>query len=273
MKKKDYFEGHYQNPNRSPHKEKRLAVTVLLILISVTTLIASIYWALFSDTFAVTDIDVVGTASAFPQEEIRSYVYALLNRKRLLVFNQKKSLLFVDTEKLQLRLTERFALKHVAVTPKLPHTLRIEVIERIPTYIVQARSDTVLIDSEGIIIGTDPAAKGDLSVLFALNLNVLSSTTTGNRLFDQSVITFLEDIRNASQSITQGYRIINLDLTRVLVHDIIAKTSEQWVIYMTDTLAPSLQLRNVDRALLDMKDERKKIQYIDVRLPTKIFYK
>lgn len=273
-KKRDYHRAQYENPHHRETKQERRGVFVRIVLATFgsVTVLTAVYWMLFSGAFAVTTVAIHG-AQRTDAGEVDAYLRVLLQRNRMWLLRQRMSLFLVDTVHMRERLIERFALKNALIIPKLPHALDIIVEERMPAFTVRTPQQRYLIDEDGLLVGEmqedDPLG----SILTVLSVPSIRSTTTGDRLFDASAMKFLSDLEAAYPSITQGYKVKELDLSRVLVHDITVITSEAWVIYMSDTLDPRLQFLNVDRALRDMKEERKKIKYIDVRLPNKIFYK
>jgi len=241
-KKRDYYKPGYRNPLHTDERDAaapKIAGRLALFAAMCAGFIAVLYWILFSGSFSVRSIDVEG-AGRTSADDIKRVAESALHRRRFLILNQQQSLFAVDSMRVRAQLVDAFALVHATVTPQLPHTLRISIQERTPVYEVRgSNGGEALIDTEGVIIAAAAGNEQPAHDLFTLKVSSLASTTTGERLFDRSAMVFLNDARDNFAFITQGYRIVSLNLERVLVHDIVAETSEPWVIYMTDELIRS----------------------------------
>lgn len=270
-KKTDYYEHAYKNPHRADPK-RGIDTRLIFLLCGVSGLVAVCYWLFFSGAFSVTSLEVLNAQSIDPGK-IELLVKTELGRKKLFTIPYGASLFFVDSRRIEQAILREFPVKKADVRPALPHRLIIDLEERIPRYIVKGSQgeDDYAADDEGIALG--PAVLGEQQLLWIITAPAILSATTGSAVFPRSTLSFLNALEASSAHIRQGYRIQEVDLTRMLLHDIAVKTSEQWFILMSDALDTDLQLLNVDRALAEMKDERKVIQYIDVRILTKIFYK
>ncbi|MFA4872462.1 MAG: FtsQ-type POTRA domain-containing protein [Patescibacteria group bacterium] len=270
-KKKDYYEHAYKNPHRADPK-RGIDTRLIFLLCGVSILVSICYWLFFSGAFRVTIIDILNAQSIDPHN-IEALVRLELGKKKLFTIPYGASLFFIDSQRIEQAILNEFPVKKVEVKPSLPHRLIIDLEERIPRYIVKTAQggEPLAIDDEGIALG--PAVLGEQWPSWVITAPALLSTTTGAAALPRSALSFLNALEASSAHIRQGYRIQEVDLTRIPLHDISVKTSEQWVILISDAFDTDLQLLNVDRALVEMKDERKVIQYIDVRIPTKIFYK
>ncbi|MEW6610288.1 MAG: hypothetical protein AB1352_01500 [Patescibacteria group bacterium] len=270
--KTDYYEHTFKNPHRL---ESRRGVGSKFLYLGggiIGGFLGICYWIFFSGSFSVTTIEVVNAHRINPGE-VEHVVREQLGKKRLLVTPQEVSLFFVDAPRLEQVLLHSFPLKNVNVKPSLPHHLIVALDERSPRYLVRTAKEGAMysVDEEGIVLG--PAARGDGESLWIITSTNVVSTAIGDQMLPPGNLSFVNALDAASAKIHQGYRIKEVDMTRILLHDILVKTTEQWIIIMSDTYDPDSQLLNVERALTEMKEERRTIQYIDVRIPTKIFYK
>ncbi len=270
-KKTDYYEHAYKNPHRADPK-RGIDIRLIFLVYGISILVGICYWLFFSGAFRVTSIDILNTRSIDPHN-IETLVRLELGKKKLFTIPYGASLFFVDSQRIEKAILNEFPVKKADVKPSLPHRLIIDLEERIPRYIVKTAQggELLAIDDEGVVLG--PAVMGEQQPTWVIIAPAVLSTTTGAEALPRSALSFLNALEASSAQIRQGYRIHEVDLTRMLLHDITVKTSEQWVIMMSDAMDTDFQLLNVDRALAEMKDERKAIQYIDVRILTKIFYK
>lgn len=270
-KKTDYYEHPYKNPHRADPK-RGIDTRLIFLLCGVLGIAGVCYWLFFSGAFRVTVIEVLN-AKSIESSKVESLVRAELEKKKLHIFSYNMSLFFIDSQRLEQAILREYPVKKVEVRPALPNRLIIDLEERVPHYIIKdsETGEAFAIDDAGVALG--PALREEQLILWTIIAPAQAGTTTGSAAIPQSALSLLNALDASSEQIRQGYHVREVDLTRILMHDITVKTSEQWIIIMSDTLDTDLQLLNVDRALMEMKDERKTIQYIDVRIPTKIFYK
>ncbi len=251
---------------------------ISLFLLAAACLLGIGYWLLLSGSFQIARITVTpaATIDSPPLQhatQIEERVWELLRKKSYRFLTQEKSLILVRTRDIERDLMKYFPLTHAQVVPILPHTLSITITERVPRYTVHNAFDSLsyLIDNEGKVIAPLSSVPPP-EPLWTLTIDHPGVFSVNENTLPEGVLQFCNELYDSLSMRRNDFSLTSLDLRRTLIRDIIAHTNESWQIYFSLSQRAHLQVANVVRALQEMKNDRAKLTYIDVRIPTRIFY-
>lgn len=131
--RRDYSRKSFSNPLFEPSRtgrdgRKRWRARIILI-VGLAAIGGWTWFVAFSPAFRITDIQVRGT-DRIPSWEVQDAVAELLKERRWLLL-PKTSVLVISEENIVDTLNERFVLESLDVTKRPPHTLLIELRERV----------------------------------------------------------------------------------------------------------------------------------------------
>lgn len=250
-----------------------------------------IWFVAFSPSFQVNDIQVVG-AQKIPEWEIRDVVREVLKKRRWLVLPQS-SILIVPESDVAAALEERYVLESLTVTKLPPHVLRVELKERVSAIVLQmpdGRQGLIGLDGEVTkLYGPEQALDVVKKFGPSLDADTGKPQPSYHVLYDDrdeeldlrekalapEIVQAVIDLpqRFAAEFGNAPY----LDVIRIDGKDaasLKAVTSEGWSVYLSVSEDLGEQLDNASVILKDkVGNDRRSLDYIDVRFGDKIFFK
>lgn len=217
-----------------------------------------IYFMFFSGFFDIRNIEVEGYS--YPEtikEETEIYINGGVTRRNIFIFRSRK-------------LKEAFygdgSIKTIEVKKVYPSKLKIKIEEFRPSIIWVSAGEKYLINEGGEVI--DFASDQKLTeVTDASNIKV----ERGERIASPTFVKFI-NIIGADFETSAGTKIIKITIYDILT-DVHILTADGWTVYLDASKDPDAQLKNLARVLEEVRKSGKKIQYIDLRLDTKAYYK
>jgi len=152
-----------------------------------------------------------------------------------------------------------------------PNNLQIEIKQNIPTAIWQEGNQFFTVDNNGVIL---KEVSSD-NVEFELPIIKFSTSTPviiGNKIIDQNKLQFIV----SAQKETDKYFDFQIKIFKIphnTNQHISAITSEGWEILFSLELNIDDQINNLKLLIKEKLPERKNLNYIDLRLGDRIFYK
>ncbi len=292
--RRDYSRKSFSNPlfesARGGREGKRWRGR-LLLLVGILAVAGWIWFIAFSPTFRVTDIQVRG-ADRIPAWEIQDAVTEILHQRRWLVL-PKASLIVVSEQDLITTLNERFVLEALTVTKKPPHTLVIDLKERVSAVLLQLPDGSQgLIDLQGnvtrlykpeealdVVPKQGPTldeqqgrSRAQYPVLFDDKSETVELREKAVRPETVQAVIDLPKLLDAR--FNRAPYLADAHLDGKSSQTLRAVTSEGWAIYLDASGSLAEQLDNAATILkTKVGTDRKNLDYIDVRFGDKIFFK
>jgi cell division septal protein FtsQ len=216
------------------------------------------YLLLFSGLFDIKNINVIGYShpdviTGIAREEVGQNIFS-------------KNILFFNMGELRKTLAGDPRIINIKINRKFPNDINITADESKPAIIWSAAGENFLLDDRGAVIGE--AKNENLPTVFdASNINV----KPGERVASPTFIKFISDIFQGFEPST-GVKISKATIFDLLT-DVHILSSDGWTVYLDATKSSDAQLKNLTRVLAEAKKDSKKLEYIDMRLDNKIFYK
>lgn len=230
----------------------------LPILIVITLLGLLVYILFFSNLFTIKNVEVSGYQNA---DKIKEAV-SEQGRGGWLADN----IILFNKNTLRATLSGDPLLSDVYVRKILPNKIIVEITESKPSLIWSTKGDNYLIDERGAVLG--PVTSEKLPVVYdSADIKV----ERGDKVASPTFIKFITEVWNGFEPATgtQISKIIIFDL----ITDVHVLSSSGWTVYMDASKDPKAQLTNLTKVLTEAKKSTQKLEYIDLRLNTKAFYK
>ncbi len=291
--RRDYSRKSFSNPLFSPVREGgirwRRWLTALAAAVAV---IGWVWFAAFSPAFRVTDIRIHGTQN-LSEWEVRDAVRETLARRRWLLLPQS-SLLVLSEADVIAGLNERYVLESLEVTKKPPHTLEIDLKERVSSILLQMPDGSqVMTGLDGTVtriyapsealdavpkLGPDKGEAASrakppaYAVLYDDRAETFALRASAIR---PEVIAMATALPKAFESVLgPAMALTQIHLDGAASQSLRIVTSEGWAVYLNASGDLRNQLNDA-QAVLKAKigDNRKNLEYIDVRFGEKVFFK
>jgi len=226
-----------------------------------------IYGMFFSGYFAIKNIIIINNKNVTQKQ-----VEEVISPVRYNNFTFNNILFFRSNKASELLLNNLQQLRSVEITKKLPNTIKINVDERLPSLIWQTGDKKYLVDNEGEVFSEYNPDK-------AQNLPIVIDLTKKNVQVKQKIlgVSFVDFVQNLTNKLPQKTGV-NIDsiVIKETPFEIEVKTKEGFSIFFNTSRDLDTQITYLVRVLEEVNKNgmsNKYLDYIDLRLPDKIFYK
>ncbi len=233
---------------------KRIALLSILIIIVLL---------IYSPLFKIRNVIVEATNSQLVTNKIEQLVKEYLGQRKFYILPQDNLLVF-SPKACQQYLTQKMYLSSINFVRLWPGVLRVQVKENPVIAIWQAASGLYLLDKRGVAIDSisDRAQEPDLP-LFKSSLGVVN---IGNQVTSEQIITFLEKLLFDWQEFKMPSAIEYIEIKESDWPTLYIKTIDGWLVYVSSVTDAYDQVNLLKQVLEQkFKDDRSKIDYIDVR--------
>lgn len=262
----------YQDDYRSKQRRRWLTLwTLALLVLGIVT--GGIFYALFfSRWMAVTDV-AVSQQSFVGNDEIKQRVFNYLNEKKWGLVPRSSNIFLADGQSIRALLRDSFpVLKAIAVHKKYFHGLMIEATHReaVGIWCFKKQQECFYFDEEGMAF--DQAADSSGTLLLMVEDRVRENKKIGEQVAEPELTAWLLRLRQALDGAKIGLAkaVIPAEQFRVDI-----KTTEGWEIYFNvlDDLDSQIKALTVFLANKVSFEQRSQLQYIDVRIPQRVYFK
>lgn len=250
----------------SKRKKKRKVLKIYLFLV-LTGLAGLAYAILFSGLFDIDNIELEGLG-VINQERLQASINVFFEESQG-KFIPIKNWFFIPKEKLTQFLKEEYPIvREIKIKKEFPNSLILSLDEREPIFIVCSQNQGTpcfYIDKEGIAYQDAPKTEGSLISIIETEREFNQGEVLFGPLLIENLIEFRELLRIG----------LNLPIKKIITDgDIVFETYDGWQIRMAaDT---HFSERFEDLVLLlnsEIKEERENLEYIDLTLPNRAYYK
>ena len=148
------------------------------------------------------------------------------------------------------------------------HQILIEVAEKAPLLVWQSSNNKYLVDEDGIAWAnyTNKYAALPL-VVDTKNVPVMLSS----RVVDANFVKFFKDV-SGTFATTTGTKIVRYEVMDI-ISDLKITTDAGWYVYFDTNHTAKAELANLMRVIGQAQASKTKLEYVDLRIENRIFYK
>ncbi|MFH1552010.1 MAG: FtsQ-type POTRA domain-containing protein [bacterium] len=249
-------------------KRKKIWTKFFLAIVLLVFLAGGIIYSLYLDYFRIKNINIEGNY-ILNKQEIEENIKNSISGKLFYVL-PKNNILIISTEEINNNLAENFLrIKNLEVAKNFPDSLDIKISERKTYGLFCKENGCFFLDKNGYVFSKSIFVSGDIFIKF------LDERENNNITFK----TYLLDINEFAQ--IRDF-IDGLKTESVMISQVVFKkdglfefqTEEGWYILLSERSDYKLSLDNLKIALINqIKEKRPELEYIDLRLENKVFYK
>lgn len=224
-----------------------------------------VYVLVYSDLMMIKQVELVG-AKMIESEEFLSLVNEDLNHWYLI---PQRHLLLINTNRLKNKINDRYNLNTLTIKRDWKK-LKIIIEEKISYLIIYNQKNFYFIDLHGEVIRLIPEERiGEYWDNFPiLNLNQ-ENIKIGDRVASGRIVDFilrLDELVKKTNLVVHGYESRGVEEVSLVAKD-------GWRAYFDLNSNPEIVLENLILILNEKIENPKNLEYIDLRLGNKIFYK
>lgn len=254
-------------------KRKRIIFKVLLwFFVFVAVIGGTVYFLFFSKIFYVKEI-AIANSGFIGNQEITNTVDDYLAQKKFFV-PRFSNLFFVDADYIQKLLSDKFPqAENIRVEKNYFHTLKISLDKReaVGSWCFQKENKCFYFDRKGIAFDTAAGSSG--SFFLSVEDQNGQFEKLGQIVADSDLLNFILNCQteldklkiNLSKFVIPAGENFRLD----------AQTLSGWKIYFStsDDLKDQINTLNTFLSQKVSSDKRDQLQYIDLRIPNRVYYK
>lgn len=251
----------------------------------------AVYLFLFLPQIQVNNILVSGN-NKIQTDEIKNIALKEINKNMFGFAGVKintKSILLINSSNIQNDILVKFSkISEVKVSRKFPDTLNVIIQERVPVAIFCGNpseisgqallKDCYFMDEAGIIFESVDSEFVALENNYENNFAIIrQEIKSGQVSIGEQVInkTIIDAILNSEKMLKDNYKISITDALVTTPIRLNIKTSENWQIYLDLQGDTNLQIAKLNLLLKNQisENDRKALQYIDMRFKDRAYYK
>jgi len=247
------------------HKKK------IIVFFYCMAVIGLIYLFIYSPIFKINKIVVRGTNESDIISQLQIISRSEILKRKWLILPKSNYLVFSSGE-LKNYINANLILDELEVDKKLLHTLKIYAKEKIPALQLEDSGANYYIDKNGLVTGAidSTAIKYDLP---KISYGTSTRVTVGSIILDKSDVGFIKNVFVKISDKFRGWRIIRAVFIDKKNSQLKFYTNEGWYLILNTEALVDKQLENLDALLRQKIQDRRELEYIDLRIEDKIFYK
>ncbi|KKR28397.1 MAG: hypothetical protein UT60_C0021G0001, partial [candidate division CPR2 bacterium GW2011_GWD2_39_7] len=181
----------------------------------------------------------------------------------------KKNYYFISKSSLEKHLKSNMPeLKEVTVTKEAKEKdISIKASLRDIAFNWQAMGEKYVVDREGVVVEMGKTKENAINVIDSNNLLL----RPGDRVGTPDLMLFIEKVNSSFPQ--TGYKIVEINITNEFKRELKIKTDGNFQVFFDTTRDPLSQIESLGRVLKEVKKENRTIEYIDLRVENRIFYK
>ncbi len=235
-------------------------------------LIVATYIVLFrSSLFMITEPIIVGNVRV-DQNMVQEKIDPLLAGSRWGLFPKRVLFVVSPTEIKELVKNSASAILSVDVRKELPNILKVEITEREPLAIWSAAGQFFFIDKEGIAYDKILRSESKDANISLITDEHNKPTVEGDRVITNDTLKFVRTISDSFSTV--GDLGVNFFIAPSrLAPDLTLVTSEGWKVVFDTSSDADLQISTLREVLKSKVSNTNQLNYVDLRIPGRVFIK
>jgi len=234
------------------------------------------YVLFFSPFLNINEINVSGTESIDPGL-IREEIFADLSGNYFKYLNKSNIILF-GSGSISGDILDKFKnIKSISFKRIFPNKLDVLIVERKAALILCSGDSCYVLDEKGVAFKNTSRESMDFNEneLLILNNGNNDQVSIGKEALDPSYISYISELNDKIKNEMDFYLEREFNVSQIVSGDIFAKTSEGWTLEFSKNINVNKEIEML-KVVLDGKiprDKRTGLEYIDLRIDNKVFYK
>lgn len=238
---------------------------VFLAVLIVFPLCMLIWLLFFTKTFTVSAVTVVD-AKPHTIEKIQELAKSTTG----------ENILFIHTESLEQKiLLEVPQVRDVHIVRKMPGTLKIIVQEKKPALLLVSKGSYYFVDEEGVAYEQASLDAIPGVVLPTVkNSDTNATVTLGTNAVEKEFVVFIHEALQQLPEIV-GAQVAEMKIPALATKEVHFLLDKNWNILMDTTRSATDQMRILELLLADTisDTEQQTLEYVDLRIPNRVYYK
>jgi cell division septal protein FtsQ len=246
------------------HKKKILILSVILAAAGLFYLFFYVgFWRIKKITFSGTENgEIISSVEIILRQTMTDYRYGIL---------PKNNFFILEANELEEKILADIDLAAIAIDKRFPATLKIEIEEKLPVLIWQEGNDYFYVDQEGLIL----KAIRPENIIYDLPMASYATTTAvivGRKIADKGKIIFIKETAEQIAAKLKKIKLSKIIIAEENKH-IYFYTTAGWFAIFSEKREIAEQVKYLNDFLEQKGQEANNLEYIDMRVPDRIYYK
>lgn len=239
--------------------------------------VAVSFYAIVFSGYAEIGIVTVSGLQKIKKDEVSGEINRYLEEKHWKVFSKGNFFIFSESA-LTGRLEEEFGrIKKIEITKKFPNAIRVAIEERQALILWCVRSGCFVVDEDGNIYAKAEEESSELQQNELIRVSDFSAgeAEMGDNVLSAENVRFVLEVKKELEDELDIGMTDDLRIPSRVAQEINVKTEEGWEAYLNMRIPVEKTVRMLGTFLAKEIDEedRKRLEYVDLRVEDKVFYK
>lgn len=256
-------------PNRLERQAKKKKAFIFL-LAGLLLVCILVYLLVYSSIFriekivisGINEVDNFNAVQLAVQKYTEGFKFGILPKNNIWLINKNQLARFID---------ENAPVEEVVISKEF-RTLEIGGREKLPVLIWQEGEQNYYLDKSGWVMAA--VAEGEIKYdLPTINRGTTTAIVVGAQIIDSKSVDFIEGALEELKEGLRGWPIKKIEVKDFANREVNFYTHEGWYIILDIEGDMGKTLANLNNFLRQEGVDSKKLHYVDLRIPDKIFYK
>lgn len=244
-------------------------------------LLLAIYALAYSPLFRINAIRVTGVQESVNKAAITATIEERLEGTTWGIIPNNNALLLREKD-IEMHVQEKHAIvQTVSTTIRLPRAIDVQIVEKKREVIIEQHGRHVDVDSHGTAFQeTPPNDLADILQSEQSKTNIVHVTssndqlTIGDRITEESFIAFASQLPDIMKHFTR-LEIERISTPGLHTRELHVETAEGWLLLLDTARSPQNEIKTLNKVVEEKigPEELDNIEYIDLRIREKTFYK
>lgn len=249
-------------------KRKKIWTKIIIVFAFLIILAGGIIWSFYLDYFRIKNINIEGNYILNKQEMEENIKNSISGKVFYLL--PKNNIFIASTEEINNNLADNFLrIKNLEVAKNFPDSLDIKISERKTYGLFCQGNECFFLDRDGYVFSKSIFVSGDIFIKF-LDERENNNITFKTYLLDINKFAKIRDFIDGLK--TESVMISQVVFKKDGLYEF--QTEEDWYILLSERSDYKISRDNLKITLENqIKEKRSELEYIDLRLENKVFYK
>lgn len=276
MKRKFVKKNKYQNPflpqrNKLDINKSKRKKRIFLIIIMIIILLSLGYFFIYANLWKIKKVSVSGTKNSELINDIREIVQQNKNGFYGWLI-PKDNILFFNLENLKNEINSQLVLDRLEIKKKIFGTLEIVLTEKLPVLIWNEGDDYYYIDKFGTVMGARRFEELEFDLPF-INHGTTTQIIVGKKILTETSIKYAKDVLAMLANNLKDINVVQLVIPNMNLNNLYFYTEQGWYFILNTDNDIITSLDNLKRLINQKIKNINNLEYIDLRIEDKIFYK
>lgn len=279
IRRRDFATTSYEAPlvtkrlSRAYQKNHQKSWRFWLVMCSIFLFSGLIIGFLYAPIFSIKNIIINNVVFKPTEERLNQILNDYMKTSRWYIFPQKNLIFFSPSEARKI-LSSEFYIEEVVFKKHWPNVLKINVAKNVIVGVFKSENSSFLLDRRGLLVQqVNNTLENDKRLPVIVEKNG-SARSLGEAVLEINLVQFIDDLYELWNISWPEMPFLYITVEKNSLPTMQINMPEGWYVNVTGESSAVDQVNNLKRLLEErIKDDKSKLQYIDVRFGNRLYFK